>query len=638
MPNQLAKTCFFFLIAYCLFFQSLHTRAQQKFEFLNDSVSLILNNPKIDSFQIPDLLRYVRNNRRNLKGEYLPILWELNRISKEIGYRKGLMQTYNYIGVCYRYNESFQKAIDCHKLGIALAEELNDHFFIMYGNNNLGQVYRKLDDNEASIKCFHVALKMAESVKDEYNIAIAQNSLGNAYVVQKDYNRALHYYLESVNYGLKKNKKKHLEICYGSIGELFLYMDQPDSAIYYIDKSAVLAEERGSKVAIAVCHQLQAQAYEQIGDYKKAMQLYALSLKEQRENKQERYVAFNLNFLGSLNIRLGEYAEAEKYLREALVVAKKIGSLDNEIKAQEAIFELNKKTENWEGATEALLAAEVLKDSVLNEKKFKAIQEMETRYETRIKEQKIELLTAENEIKNQRFLLLVAGTLIFLVLLLTAIYIRNKRLIMQREQVNHQLLRSQMNPHFIFNALGSIQNFMLKNEPRKAASYLGSFATLTRSVLEFSAVEKISLAQEVETLKSYIELEKMRMQDRFSYEIEVSDLEEAEFIEIPPMLIQPFVENAIKHGFRREGEGAHLRIEVKDNGNCIDVVIEDNGVGINSENKVRTKHRSMSMEIFNKRRKIIQKQFKKDFLLKVIDLSEEGTTGTRVTVSLPVLK
>jgi LytS/YehU family sensor histidine kinase len=105
-----------------------------------------------------------------------------------------------------------------------------------------------------------------------------------------------------------------------------------------------------------------------------------------------------------------------------------------------------------------------------------------------------------------------------------------------------------MNPHFLFNALGSIQNFMLKNETKRAAGYLNNFASLTRNILEHSAQEFVSVSEEIETLSSYIELEKMRLENKFEFEITYDKNLETDFINIPPMLIQPFVENAIKHG------------------------------------------------------------------------------------------
>ena len=118
-----------------------------------------------------------------------------------------------------------------------------------------------------------------------------------------------------------------------------------------------------------------------------------------------------------------------------------------------------------------------------------------------------------------------------------------------QNDLQQQVLRSQMNPHFIFNVLGSIQNFLLSNDNKKAALYLSRFAALTRATLEYSASQSISLTKEIEMLKNYMELEKMRNPEKFSYTVITDENLEADFIQIPPMMIQPFIENSLKHGF-----------------------------------------------------------------------------------------
>jgi LytS/YehU family sensor histidine kinase len=207
--------------------------------------------------------------------------------------------------------------------------------------------------------------------------------------------------------------------------------------------------------------------------------------------------------------------------------------------------------------------------------------------------------------------------------------------------LQQKILRTQMKPHFIFNVLGSIQYFMLHNEPSKASGYLSQLASLMRSTLEYSDSETITLANELEMLKNYIELEQMRMPGKFNYSIEVNHVDDPEFVLIPPMLIQPFAENAIKHGFKNIKYIGQLNITVI----CIhqqwiEFIIEDNGVGCHEPcNNSETKHTSKAMKIFEQRRKLIQHIHGKKFLFKFVNMSDVEPTksGVRVQVQIPII-
>ncbi len=208
----------------------------------------------------------------------------------------------------------------------------------------------------------------------------------------------------------------------------------------------------------------------------------------------------------------------------------------------------------------------------------------------------------------------------------------------RENRLQQQVLRSQMTPHFIFNALASIQQMIHKKETKEAAFYLGKFASIARLVLEYSREESIPLDKELEVLQSYIELEKLCSGNHFEYKINIANDMETEFIQIPPMAIQPFVENAIKHGLQEKIENGLLQLSFEDLDDILKVVIEDNGVGIElAQQQARKRQRSMAMEIFEMRRKLMQKRYKKKLSIRFIDLSSEGKTGTRVIIHLPVL-
>lgn len=215
--------------------------------------------------------------------------------------------------------------------------------------------------------------------------------------------------------------------------------------------------------------------------------------------------------------------------------------------------------------------------------------------------------------------------------------IRKRNAQLAQDDLKQKLFRSQMNPHFIYNALGSIQNYMYKNETTKAAQFLGNFASLSRSILKYSAENTIDLTSEIEMLKNYIELEKMRMPNVFDYEIIIDYDLETDLIHIAPMMIQPFIENAIKHGFCDKTEGGKLKLELIDKKELLEVIIMDNGIGINNSRRQNSKHESMSTKIFYDRMKYLKKKNKHIPDIEIKDISTNETSGTKVVLYLPIL-
>ncbi|HEY3385608.1 MAG TPA: histidine kinase [Saprospiraceae bacterium] len=207
-----------------------------------------------------------------------------------------------------------------------------------------------------------------------------------------------------------------------------------------------------------------------------------------------------------------------------------------------------------------------------------------------------------------------------------------------------QSLRLQMNPHFLFNALNSIQQMILANEEMVATKYLSRFSKLLRMILIHSDKETISLKEELDILKLYVELESVRFKEAFTYEINCDEEIDADEVKIPTLLIQPFVENAIWHGLMHKEGMRHLKIDFSDKGDYVECVVEDNGIGRQKakEMKVRTgqdkKHTSKGIEVSLERMKAMHKNGGAKGSLEIIDLTDHtgNSLGTRVEIHLPI--
>jgi len=243
--------------------------------------------------------------------------------------------------------------------------------------------------------------------------------------------------------------------------------------------------------------------------------------------------------------------------------------------------------------------------------------------------------------------------LIFLILtgmyLLFRMRIHNlKRVENERTQHNKKIaelelkaLRSQMNPHFMFNSLNSIKNYIQKAEPQKASEYLSSFAHLIRLTLQHSREKNVSLEKELEALLLYIDLEKLRFRDSFEFNCTVDESVDLASVTIPPMILQPYVENAIWHGLMHKDGERRLSLYFKRLNGMLECSIEDNGIGRENamiiKSKSATRYKSMGMGITRDRLDILNQMNQLGIELEIIDKkdADDQPTGTRVNIKIP---
>jgi hypothetical protein len=250
------------------------------------------------------------------------------------------------------------------------------------------------------------------------------------------------------------------------------------------------------------------------------------------------------------------------------------------------------------------------------------------------------------------------SALLAVVLMLYAAY-RNRISAIHRKQklqsdyekrlavVEMSALRAQMNPHFLFNSLNSIDSYIIKNESKKASEYLNNFARLIRLILHNSKSNLIPLKDEIETLDLYLQMEALRFGNKFDYTIYVAEDIDPAQIQIPPMLIQPYVENAIWHGIMHQENGTRGRVEIRLflKNEALNCTIEDNGIGRKKAMQLAAmstgpKRKSMGMQITRERMEILNKLHKVSSTIDIEDLAgaDERPRGTKVTIVIPFTK
>ncbi len=210
--------------------------------------------------------------------------------------------------------------------------------------------------------------------------------------------------------------------------------------------------------------------------------------------------------------------------------------------------------------------------------------------------------------------------------------------------LEQKLFRSQMNPHFIFNSLIAIQSYIYQKDPVSAGDFLAKFADLVRMILESSRSEFVLFSKEMNSLGLYLQLQNLRFENKFDYEIIVDENIDKDNVSIPPMLAQPFIENAIEHGLRFKKDKGLLKINYNLEDNKIVFSIEDNGIGREKAKELNKKkeHLSLAINITEERLAILSKKFKHRFKLEIIDLKnndgEPGGTSVKFVMPCKVLK
>ena len=530
--------------------------------------------------------------------EYFRKALEINIAQKEI---LTAANSYENMAAAYKDMGDYSNATDCLLKSLEIRKGKNHPR--LFNNYMKLAVLQQLLDNiprqDYYLQLARQEMQKKDSIPPD-NKAIFYNQLGNIYDNRQMYDSSLLCYQRVIYYSSLIGWNRGIATGLGNLADVYTKTGLLDSAIFYHKKSLKLSEEIVDCISSSEEFLYLAELYQMLHRNDSVMFFANEALRKARECNLLREQGEALKFIADFYSAQGNFEKANDFLQQYYQVKDSISSAD--IKSN--------------------------------------IAELETKYQTKAREQQIELLTAENEIKSQRMDIawLFIGLLVLLVFLaLALLYFRRRKAAFKQSQLQQQLLRSQMSPHFIFNVMGSIQSYLYKNEAEKAADYLSRFASLSRSVLEFSSQESISLREEIEMLQNYIELQKAGMENPFDAEYLIDEEMETEFIRIPPMLLQPFVENAIKHGFKNIDYQGKLILGFKEEPGYIAVEIVDNGPGITTNSEKN--HQSMAIAIFEQRKKCLEHKFKKEFTFELQNLNstDKSRHGVRAYFQLPIL-
>lgn len=546
----------------------------------------------------------------------LKLQQEALAIYEEIGDKKSMTDPLSEISKIYALSGAFEQSISAFYLTLRIYENLKDYEGMGDCYLGIGEIHATQQQNNEAISNYKLAIRNYKKDNTEDGISIACCCISVCLSNQEKYGEAAYYLrmAESYNKGSKKYEEALIFLHWGLLKEK---LHQSDESIRFYREALKLFEEQDElSLLSSTKYHLGRILMEQKKDYQTALKygLEALSLSTEIELAAE--IENSTRLIYETYKNMGQYEKALVYLEKynEILSRKNTSEIKNIIFQEQLNYEFEKKQ---------------LLDKARNEKK-------------------INKLTLDAERKNFRKNVWITITIFVCLLAVLSIFFgyrnaRQKSIIAgQRNNILKQkLLVSQMNPHFIFNSLNAIQNCIFKQDGLKAGTYLAQFAELMRMILEFSRKDLVPLESEVRMLHNYFQLQQFRFDNKFEYEIDVDPALDPAKTGIPPMLAQPFIENAIEHGiFFKDGPG-FIRVKISRHGDLVRYEITDNGVGIEGARKFKKKsagtHNSLATIITQERIDALFLTEKKDSQIKITDLctEDQSLSGVRVSFEIP---
>ena len=610
-------------------------------------------------------------------GKYadaLQLLQVARILNRETNDEFALAANYDFTGLALQQKGDNQSALNYFDSARTLYNHLGDTITAIWSMLNLGKTYFILGDYFNAYKTQQTAFNMTPGSDTTlktltlYNMSTLFLGAGLPELALTHLQKILAYFPgENIQDMIAKKPDAVSALVIG--GEAYLQLGMLDSAKKIID---LLGTPQANQ---NIFHNIFWGRYHTaVKEYSKALPPLQQGLELAIEFNQPLFISKLHIEVARVYLGMKNYRTALQHAEQGLKASENIHALLEMTAAAGTLSEIYDGLKIYDKAYFYSKQEKAYHDSLISEEDKRKIALLQVENDLADQKRESELLAKNAQLKEQQLQresliknIVIAGLLVFVIFAIVAIRSialqrRNEKLrhrhqlqIKQFENENAQAklqkhssdlemqtLRPQMNPHFIFNCLNAINHFIQKNETETASDYLTKFSRLIRMVLQSSSHKYISLHDELETLHLYIGMESVRFKEHFSYSIYCDPKVDIESVQIPPMLLQPFVENAIWHGLMHKKDGGKLSIDIKEEDNTLLCTIQDNGIGRKKAAELKSKSasykKSMGMQITENRLKMLYSGHGNGPAMKIVDLENEDgeATGTKIILRLPV--
>ncbi|WP_419487803.1 tetratricopeptide repeat-containing sensor histidine kinase [Chryseobacterium bernardetii] len=544
---------------------------------------------------------------------------------------KGVADTYVTMATDY-YNEgNYAKSEEYLVKAKALYQKLNDKKSLETVTRKLAQSQEKQNKIAPAISNYSMAAQMSYSEKSK-----TVNSNDVARLSSPTPELRAEAIRNNINISKKENDQGNVAEGYSQLADVNIQQKDIYKAEENLNNAYQISKKEAPQQALAINQKL-ADLYVENKNFDKAIEAKKKVLKENfvKENSQEK--VNQIQELADIYIKKNDPKEAVDLLKNAYGIALDKGHTLEAQKSVKKLDSLYTISGNVDASVQlyrdflSKLPSLVSKDRSLVDNKILEDTEQRISQLEKEKELKDELIRKKNIFNYGLIgvLILLTGLIVFIFRTLKKVQVKNKKIALQS-------LRREMNPHFIFNSLNSVNHFIATNNELEANQYLTRFSKLMRGVMENSTDDFIPFQQELDLLQNYLALEKTRFADKFDYEIDVDESLNLQSLQVPGMLVQPFLENAIWHGLRYRAEKGFLKLSFEKSEQYLKITIEDNGIGIEESKKQKTRHQKTregrGMKNTLERIQLLNDLYKKNITCSVKD--KENNSGVLVTIQI----
>lgn len=583
---------------------------------------------------------------------------EAMKLSRQIRSYENIGSTYQLYAIMEQERNNKVRALNYVDQAIGFARRSPNRSLVASCVNTQAKIYNYFGQIELSVSKNYIALQLAKEADDNPKIADYMREIGESQFVIYNYREAAQFFTQAFETAERIHDDRMVGLNLANLGMVSLAKKEYAKATSQLKSSIKILQRFNDLNGLGKSHMLLGNVLMQKAQYNEALRYYnqALVYYESVANRAE--IASVYHLVGIVFEKQGKYKNALTYLNRSVEIRSQSGFQGGIYPSYRAIAEVYKKTGNLKLAYKYLEMYSNYSDSSKVIEVGTKIAEISELYRAEQRERliaiqadSIELQRKEKDLTSAQLentelrsifqtyviigfmLLLIFGAIIFY----TRWKQRNIRQQQKEAEMNQVLLRSQMNPHFVFNAMSVIQSYIYENDTKNSTKFLVNFSKLMRLILENSSKEFIPLSIEIDILNKYLETQKLRFGDRFEYNVSVNDELPEEGAVIPPMITQPFIENAIEHGQLHTIEGGFIYVNITKDEGLLHVTITDNGIGRkgSEQNKKSKAHKSMAMKITQDRIDNLSYKYRIQGRLEIGDYNKEQQTGTIVNIYLP---
>ncbi len=512
--------------------------------------------------------------------------------------------------------QNYDKAILFYKRAL---KNTGDEAFKGKISVNLSYAYVDKDQKDKALEYAHAASQIADKYGDDKLKRLALQALSKAYFFYGDYKKSAEMILNILELQKQKKDSAGMSASYSNLGVIY-YQDKEYQKAYDITlKAYQLDKKRNDKDFLAL-------SYNNLGAYATMLNMNsdtiiswynkAIAIKKK---KGVPYVDELIN-IAFVYTKDKKYDQAKKLLRRALILSK--NNLSQKKTVYDYYLDLALQEKDVDRIEEYIHIRDSLSSELQKIKNEEKVRLLDQNYKLNL--QKAQLENKETKLKKNIFLYTSLILILILSIIIAALAYVNRNLKFKQEKIllQHKLLSAQLNPHFIFNSLTALQNSLIRETPLRAITYLSRFAKLIRKNFDMVNKDTVSLNEELSLLKDFVEMQKIRDIHNFDFQIELDEKTEASRIHVPPLLLQPLIENAIEHGFSKINYPGRILLKIIDKGDQICFKIMDNGTGF-QEKKPGKNERVHALDILKERIQLFNKDGNTDFTIKNIDQGTE---------------